>query len=246
MAAGKGNRSSVNRRSVLKGAAGLGAAAALGGRGPRSAGAQEFSGKLTAWGVVSFTEAGDDLLGQQMVEWGEANGVEVEYVATARLRLHDQGRDRGRGRLGSRCRDDARRPDPLLRRPGSPGRPDRCLRRPEGAGRRDVGEPFCPTSRRMASVYSIPMEPDVSVMYARLDLIEQATGTREAPTTLDELEAIATKSPSPPRQFGIGLTCGRTPDANGQMSPVDPAPTAARSSTRPAHPTSTPKGRSPP
>ncbi len=80
MATGKGTRSSVNRRSVLKGAAGLSAAAALGGRGLRSTGAQEFSGKLTVWGVVSFTEAGDELLGQQMVEWGEANGVEVEYV----------------------------------------------------------------------------------------------------------------------------------------------------------------------
>ena len=37
--------------------------------------------QITAWGVVSFTEEGDALLGQQMQEWGAANGYEVEYVA---------------------------------------------------------------------------------------------------------------------------------------------------------------------
>ncbi len=39
-----------------------------------------FSGKLTAWGIVSFTKDGDNLLGQQMIDWGKANKVEVEYV----------------------------------------------------------------------------------------------------------------------------------------------------------------------
>jgi len=42
--------------------------------------AKSFSGKLTAWGIVSFTKDGDNLLGQQMADWGKANNVSVEYV----------------------------------------------------------------------------------------------------------------------------------------------------------------------
>ena len=217
MAAGKGNRSSVNRRSVLKGAAGLGAAAALGGRGLRSAGAQEFSGKLTAWGVVSFTEAGDELLGQQMVEWGEANGVEVEYVplpgsdyttkvATAVEAGSVPDVVMMLGDLTLFYADQDRLVDVTDVYDGLKGL----------AG--GMWDALLPHVQADGVIYSIPMEADVSVMYARLDLCEQATGTRAAPTTLDELEAIAIEVTESPRQFGIGLTCGRTPDANGQMS----------------------------
>ncbi|HET8627038.1 MAG TPA: hypothetical protein VFL91_06445, partial [Thermomicrobiales bacterium] len=66
--------------------------------------------------------------------------------------------------------------------------------------------------------YSIPMESDLSVMYARLDLCEKATGKREAPKSLDDLEAIARKINDPPKLFGIGLTCGRTPDGAGNIT----------------------------
>lgn len=67
-------------------------------------------------------------------------------------------------------------------------------------------------------IYSIPLQTDVSVMYAWLDLCERANGLRGAPKTLDELEAIAAAVTGSPRQFGIGLTFGRTPDANGQIA----------------------------
>ena len=43
------------------------------------------------------------------------------------------------------------------------------------------------------------MQSDVSVMYARLDLIEEVTGERVAPTTLDELEQLATEINNPPQ-----------------------------------------------
>src|SRR5690606_36541486 len=68
-----------------------------------------------------------------------------------------------------------------------------------------------------AKAYSIPREADVSVMYTRLDLVEEATGERTPPTTLDELEEIAREVTDPPRQFGIGLTLGRAPDTVGQI-----------------------------
>jgi ABC-type glycerol-3-phosphate transport system substrate-binding protein len=217
MAAGTGTRSSVNRRSVLKGAAGLGAAAALGGRRLRSAGAQEFSGKLTVWGVVSFTEAGDELLGQQMVDWGEANGVEVEYVplpgsdyttkvATAVEAGSVPDVVMMLGDLTLFYADQDRLVDLTDVYDGL---------KTLGGGMWDA---LLPHVQADGVIYSIPMQADVSVMYARLDLCEQVTGVREAPKTLDELEAIAIEVTEPPRQFGIGLTCGRTPDANGQMS----------------------------
>ena len=65
--------------------------------------------------------------------------------------------------------------------------------------------------------WSIPMQSDLSVMYARLDLCEKATGKREAPATLDDLEAIARKINNPPQTYGIGITLGRTPDADGNI-----------------------------
>jgi multiple sugar transport system substrate-binding protein len=69
-------------------------------------------------------------------------------------------------------------------------------------------------------VYSIPMESDLAVMYARLDLIEKVTGKREAPKTLDELEEIAGKINDPPKLFGIGLVTARTPDTNGNIEQI--------------------------
>jgi multiple sugar transport system substrate-binding protein len=78
-------------------------------------------------------------------------------------------------------------------------------------------ETLLPWVEADGKVYSIPMQSDVSVMYARLDLIEEVTGERVAPATLDELEQLATEINSPPQVFGIGLTVGRTPDAHGQI-----------------------------
>jgi multiple sugar transport system substrate-binding protein len=65
--------------------------------------------------------------------------------------------------------------------------------------------------------YSIPMEADVTVLYARLDLCEKATGKRAAPATLDEMDAIMRKVNEPPKQYGFGITLGRTPDADGNI-----------------------------
>lgn len=217
MAATTGNdRTGMNRRTVLKGGAGLAAAAALAGRGGRKAGAQEFSGSLTVWGVVSFTEEGDDVLGQQMADWGEANGVEVEYVPlpgsdyTTKLATAVEAGSvpdvvMMTGDLTLFYADQERLVDltDLF---------DNLTTL--GGGMWDA---LLPHVQADGKTYSIPMQTDVSVMYARLDLCEHVTGVREAPTTLDEMEAIAREVTEPPRQFGIGLTCGRVPDTNGQI-----------------------------
>src|SRR6266542_1102034 len=70
--------------AALLGACGGASAPATGNNaGATSAPAAGSSsgGKLLAWGVVSFTKAGDALLGEQMQEWGKQNNFEVEYVA---------------------------------------------------------------------------------------------------------------------------------------------------------------------
>ena len=68
----------ISRRTLLKGTAALSAATAFAPVVTGRAAAQGIT--LTVWGVVSSSEAGDALLGQQMQEWGAEIGVEVEYV----------------------------------------------------------------------------------------------------------------------------------------------------------------------
>ncbi len=178
---------------------------------------QTFGGKLTVWGVVSFTKEGDELLGQQMVEWGKQHNVEVEYnplpgsdyqtkVAAAVearalpdivMMLNEQAvYYAAQGHLVDLT-------DVFDELKGLAG------------GMYETLLPFVTIDDK---VYAIPMEADVSVMYARLDLCEQATGRREPPTTLDALEEIARAVQTPPSLYGIGFVLGRTPDGQGNMS----------------------------
>ncbi|HEV2109206.1 MAG TPA: extracellular solute-binding protein [Thermomicrobiales bacterium] len=204
--------SGLTRRRLLQGTAGLSAAAALQAGRWRHAGAQEFSGDLTVWGVVSFTTEGDELLAAQMNEWGEANGVNVEYVP-------QQGSDY-QVKLATAVEAGAV-PDIAMMQGDLThfyAAQDRLVdlsdlfdRIKDQAG--GMWEPLLPHVQVDGKTFSIPMETDVSVMYARLDLVEEATGTRIPPATLDELEAVAREINNPPRLFGIGLALGRSPDA---------------------------------
>lgn len=210
----------ISRRSFLKGSAGVAVgAAALGSRAVHSRARQGFSGSLTVWGVVSFTPEGDELLGQQMRDWGEANGVEVEYVALP-------GSDYNT-RLATAIEANAV-PDiaMMLENAGvlyaGQGRlvdlTDIWNSVKDLAG--GVYEVLTAGSKVGEQMFSLPFEADVSVMYARLDLCEQVLGERRAPTTYDELEQVAREVTESPRQFGIGLTLGRVPDAVGQINNI--------------------------
>lgn len=203
----------IGRRNLIKGAAALSASVALipmiSGRGA----AQD--NKITVWGIVSFTEEGDALLGQQMQEWGATNGFEVEYVALP-------GSDYSTRLATAVEAGDV--PDVIMMST------DTLFYAEQGRladvtdvydSLKDLGggmfETLLPWVQADGVIYSIPMQSDVSVMYARLDLIEEVTGEREAPTTLDELEQVAAEINSPPMVSGIGLTVGRTPDAHAQI-----------------------------
>lgn len=204
----------ISRRALLKGTASLSAVTALSPLAVRHVMAQD--NQITAWGVVSFTEEGDALLGQQMREWGEANGYEVEYVALP-------GSDYATRLATAVEAGDV--PDVVMMLG------DQAIYYAEQGRLADVTdvydglkdlaggmyEQLLPWVQAGDVIYAIPMQSDVSVMYARLDLIEEVTGERVAPTTLDELEQLATEINSPPMVYGIGLTVGRTPDAHGQV-----------------------------
>jgi hypothetical protein len=198
----------MDRRALLKGTAALSAAGVLSSLSSRVSAAQDDK-NLTVWGVVSFTEEGDALLGQQMQEWGEQNGFTVEYVALP-------GSDYAT-RLATAV-EAGEVPDVVMMLQ------DITLFYAE-QGRlvdltdvynelKDLGggmyETLLPWVQADGKIYSIPMQSDVSVMYARLDLIEEVTGERVAPATLDELEQIATQVNNPPQLYGIGLTVGHT------------------------------------
>ncbi len=206
----------IDRRTLLKGTAALSATAALGARTARPTAAQGCD-KLTAWGVVSFTEEGDALLGQQMQEWGQQNGIEVEYVAlpgsdyTTRLATAVEA--------GS-VPDVVMMLQDLTLFYADQGRLVDLTDVYDGLKGLSGGmyEQLLPHVQADGRVYSIPMQSDVSVMYARLDLVEQVTGAREAPATLEDLERIAREVNEPPALFGIGMTVGRTPDADGQIN----------------------------
>jgi multiple sugar transport system substrate-binding protein len=208
------SRSLINRRSLLKGTAGLSAAAAL---APRFGRAQGFSGSLTVWGVVSFTTEGDELLGQQMKEWGDANGVKVEYVA-------NQGSDYTT-KVATAVEAGAV-PDVVMMLGDLThfyAAQNRLVDLTDVYnGLKDLAGGMYPNLLPHVQVgdkiFSIPMESDLSVMYARLDLIEKVNGSRTPPATLDELEALAREINDPPSTFGIGLCLGRTPDGAGNIT----------------------------
>ncbi len=204
----------VNRRSLLKGAAALPAAVVLSPLATRHAAAQD--NRLTVWGVVSFTEEGDALLGQQMQEWGEANGLEVEYVA---LPGSDYATRLATAVEAGDVPDVVMMLQDITLFYAEQGRLVDVTDVYDGLKELSGGmfETLLPWVEADGVIYSIPMQSDVSVMYARLDLIEEVTGERVAPATLDELEQVATEINNPPMVFGIGLTVGRTPDAHGQI-----------------------------
>ncbi len=177
---------------------------------------KSFSGKMTAWGIVSFTKDGDALLGQQMADWGKANNVSVEYVP-----LDGSSYD---SKVAGAIETGAI-PDVVMLSGTNTiyyAAQNRLADLSDvyndvkglGGG---IYEQLLPYVQVNGKTYSIPMQADLSVTYARLDLIEKATGNRQAPDTWDALEQIARKVNSPPKLYGIGFTLGRTPDGDGNI-----------------------------
>ena len=213
-------RHRLTRRAFVKGTAALSAATAfdLIEAPPAPLSAQgKFSGKLAAWGVVSFTKDGDALLGQQMAEWGRQHNVQVEYSPLP-------GSDYF-AKVAAAVEAGAL-PDVVMMLQ------EQTIFYATQGKLVDLTDVYRDIKSRAGGIYkgllpyvtvdgkifAIPMEADVTVMYARLDLCEKATGKRQPPATLDELEEIARKVQTPPTLYGIGLPIGRTPDTVGNLT----------------------------
>jgi len=213
-------RHRLTRRAFVKGTAALSAATAFdlieAPPAPLSAQAK-FSGKLAAWGVVSFTKDGDALLGQQMAEWGRQHNVQVEYSPLP-------GSDYF-AKVAAAVEAGAL-PDVVMMLQ------EQTIFYATQGKLVDLTDVYRDIKSRAGGIYkgllpyvtvdgkifAVPMEADVTVMYARLDLCEKATGKRQPPATLDELEEIARKVQTPPTLYGIGLPIGRTPDTVGNLT----------------------------
>lgn len=212
----------ISRRAFLRGTLTAGGAAVLAACAappPKSAQAPASSGgnKLLAWGIVSFTKDGDALLGQQMADWGKSNNMEVEYVAlpgsdyTAKVAaavetgaLPDVVMFGGTDSIYYASKDKlADLSDVYDKIKGL------------GGGMYDT---LLPLVQADGKTYGIPMQADLSALYTRLDLVEQATGKRAAPTTIDEMDAIMRKLNNPPKLFGYGMPLGLKPDANASLT----------------------------
>ncbi|MBV9170613.1 MAG: extracellular solute-binding protein [Chloroflexi bacterium] len=171
--------------------------------------------KLTVWGWQSFTPEGDKALGDQMNQWGSANNTQVEYVVVENSQFPSK--------LAAAV--EAKAPPDVVMLTAAANVLDY-------AGRDllvDITDVWNDVSKQAggfwsyvqplfksgSAYYGIPFEADTSPLFARLDLIEKATGSRDIPKTLDDLTAVTQKINDPPNLYGLGFTLGRTPDCFG-------------------------------
>jgi len=171
--------------------------------------------KLTIWGWQSFTPEGDKALGDQMQAWGAANNTQVEYVVVENSQFPQK--------LAAAV--EAKAPPDVVMLTAASSVLDY-------AGRdllADVSDVWKDTSTQTGGFWSfveplykidttyfgIPFEAETSPLFARVDLIQQATGQTDPPKTLDDMTTICKKINNPPSLYALGLTLGRTPDCFG-------------------------------
>jgi multiple sugar transport system substrate-binding protein len=183
---------------------------------PAAAGGPKSNGtKLTAWGWQSFTPAGDKTLGDQMQAWGQANNTQVEYVVVENSQFPQK--------LAAAI--EAKAPPDVVMLTAASNVIDYASRQllvdisdvwktasSKAGGFWSYVEPLYKIG---TTYYGVPFEADTSPMFARTDLIKQATGSTDPPKTLDDMFSISQKINNPPDVYAFGLTLGRTPDCFG-------------------------------
>jgi multiple sugar transport system substrate-binding protein len=171
--------------------------------------------KLTIWGWQSFTPEGDKALADQMKEWGSANKTEVEYVVVENSQFPQK--------LAAAV--EAKAPPDVVMLTAAADVLDFGSRdlladitdvwndvSKQAGGFWKFVEPLYHSGN---TYFGIPFEADTAPLFARLDLIEKATGKREPPKTFDELTEVSKKINNPPNVYALGITLGRTPDGMG-------------------------------
>src|SRR5712691_6221866 len=147
------------------------AAAAAGGAAAKSNGT-----KLTVWGWQSFTPEGDKALGDMMTAWGAANNTNVEYVVVENAQFPQK--------LAAAV--EAKAPPDITMLTGAANVQDFAAR-DQFADVTDVWNDVSkqaggfwkfvdPLYKVQTGYFGIPFEAETSPLFARLDLIQQATG----------------------------------------------------------------------
>ncbi len=210
------NRRTLSRRTLLRAGAGTLAATAV---GPTLAGCGGSSKIMKVWSVASFTKQGDNEVGDQVQKWASDNHIRVQFsVIPSTNYIQKVG-----AAIQAKAIPDVvmlESTDPIYY--GSQGHLA-DLTDVLDSVKGQAGGMFSALNQYAqvgGKTYGIPMESDVSGLYARLDLMEQATGKREAPATLDELESAARKAQRPPNLYGIGIALGKTADSDGNITSV--------------------------
>jgi multiple sugar transport system substrate-binding protein len=173
--------------------------------------------KLTAWAWQSFSPDADKWIADQSTAWGKQNGGTVEYDVVQNsvfpqklaaaieaktvpdvIMLSDTLYYQGLNILTD-LTDEYNKLDKL-----------------QGGFYKSL----LPGIQVDGKIWGIPIETGPSPLFTRLDIVQQATGKREPPKTLDEMEDIGKKVNKPPSFYAIGLTLGRTPDGDGNVSDI--------------------------
>ncbi len=203
----------VTRRDFLKGAAAVTGAAVA---GPALAGAP--AGKLSAWGIQTFTPEGDQLIGQQMQEFGKLKNVPVEYVVVPYAEMPRK----------LTAAIEAKAPPDLVMMIGSNVQyyrgkgllaettdvVDDMKKQPGG-----IFEAVLTQIMFGGKAYGVPFEPELAPLHVRTDLFKQKGITLPIATWSDFTEACK-KINNPPKFYAWGMTLGRCPDAHQQILTV--------------------------
>lgn len=175
------------------------------------------STKITAWAWQSFTPAADRFITNQAQDWGKANGGNVEYDIVQNSVFNQK--------LAAAI-EAKTVPDVIMLSNVLYYQSLNLLADMTSLYNKLNGmaggfyKSFLPGIQVNNKIYSIPIESGPSPLFVRLDLMEQATGQRAAPKTLDDMEAAGKKINKPTSLYAIGWTLGRTPDCEGNVTDI--------------------------
>lgn len=224
--------SQLSRRTVLRGAAGTGAAAALGAgaglsglsdaiaarRAPAFLRLQDA--RLVYWGGLIFSDEANDMLVNEVAAWGEANGVETETV----MINQNETVQRVSAAVESGTMPDALDMGlDLLLLLSNSGQLNDLTDLWDAVGEAQGGWYDSVANAASAELLSgartgLPFGASGNLLFTRSDALE-AAGLTPPPRTWQELADFAREAQAPPL-YGLGLSLSNVGDGNLQVSVI--------------------------
>lgn len=189
---------------------------------------------LQAWAYQSFTPSGDRFIQEQVAQWGKENGGSAEYNVVQNSVFVQKLA----AAIEAKAIPDLIMVSDVLYYQGLGILTDLTteynkLNKMAGGFYKSL----VPGYELNGKMWGIPIETGPSPLFSRLDKIQEATGKRQPPSTLDEMEAIAKKVNKPTGFYGIGWTLGKTPDCEGNTLDIihnDGGALVTKDGTKPA------------